>query len=309
MSGAPYGYRYIRKTDEAPAAYLVDEAEASVVRRIYEMYTRQQLLNAELLFDRLSLTSFNRDELNLSIELLYEADFVDVFQVRGTQRKVHGRYYRPLKQGSCLCFLYRGLDSILRQTWIEMKPPPTRVDEKSAVSPTPIAPIEVQGYVYDAKYRMSSMLRNLGDTERADKLRREASELARLLDKAYWIADRNYYAMALDGEKQPLACISSNPGHLLFARAVSRERCRAIISRLMHEDMSSGWGWRTLSQNEPTFNPLSYHRGSIWPHENSLIAHGMALYEFRQPAIEILTSLFQAALNFRTRVVLRRAAS
>lgn len=132
-----------------------------------------------------------------------------------------------------------------------------------------------------------------------DKLRREASELARRLDKAYWIADRNYYAMALDGEKQPLACISSNPGHLLFARAVSRERCRAIISRLMHEDMSSGWGWRTLSQNEPTFNPLSYHRGSIWLHENSLIAHGMALYEFRQPAIEILTSLFQAALNFR----------
>jgi len=113
------------------------------------------------------------------------------------------------------------------------------------------------------------------------------------------MADRNYFAMALDGEKQQLKCIASNPGHLLFTRAVNRERSRAIVTRLMREDMFSGWGWRTLSQEEPTFNPLSYHRGSVWPHDNSLIAHGMALNEFRRPTIQVLTALFQAALNFR----------
>ena len=146
---------------------------------------------------------------------------------------------------------------------------------------------------------MASLLRIFGDATRAEKLRKEAAELARRLDKAYWMPDRSYYAMALDGEKQQLQCIASNPGHLLFTCAISKDRCRAVVARLMQEDMSSGWGWRTLSQDEPTFNPLSYHRGSVWPHDNSLIAHGMALNEFRQPAIEILTALFQAALNFR----------
>jgi glycogen debranching enzyme len=148
-----------------------------------------------------------------------------------------------------------------------------------SVAPPPIAPIEVQGYVYDAKYRMASLLRNFGDAARAEKLRKEATELARRLDKAYWMSDRNYFAMALDGEKQQLKCIASNPGHLLFSRAVTREKSRAIVTRLMREDMFSGWGWRTLSQDEPTFNPLSYHRGSVWPHDNSLIAHGMSLNE------------------------------
>ena len=111
--------------------------------------------------------------------------------------------------------------------------------------------------------------------------------------------ERGYFAMALDGDKEQLKCVSSNPGHLLFTRAVGRERSRAIATRLMREDMFTGWGWRTLSKEEPTFNPLSYHRGSVWPHDNSLIAHGMALNEFRKPALQVLTSLFQSCLNFR----------
>jgi glycogen debranching enzyme len=105
--------------------------------------------------------------------------------------------------------------------------------------------------------------------------------------------------MALDSEKRPVEVISSNPGHLLFSRIVGRERGRSVVNRLMRSDMFSGWGWRTMSCEERVFNPLSYHRGSVWPHDNSLIAHGMALYEHRAPVTRIFTTLFHAALSFR----------
>ncbi|HVJ05502.1 MAG TPA: glycogen debranching N-terminal domain-containing protein [Candidatus Saccharimonadales bacterium] len=167
------------------------------------------------------------------------------------------------------------------------------------VASPPIALCEVQGYVYDAKYRMSSLLRMFGDHDRADKARRDANELARRFDKTYWMPERNFYAMALDSEKKPLEVISSNPGHLLWSRIINRERARVVTQRMMNEDMFSGWGWRTMAQTEQVFNPLSYHRGSVWPHDNSLIAHGMSLNEFREPALQVLSALFQAALEFR----------
>ncbi|ABF42260.1 Amylo-alpha-1,6-glucosidase [Candidatus Koribacter versatilis Ellin345] len=167
------------------------------------------------------------------------------------------------------------------------------------VAETPIALCEVQGYVYEAKYRMSSLLRTFGDTGTADRLRREATELAKRFDKAFWMPDEGFYAMALDAEKKPLRVISSNPGHLLFTRMLSRERARMVTQRFMQDDLYSGWGWRTLAMSERIFNPLSYHRGSVWPHDNSLIAHGMALNEYREPALQVLTSLYQAALEFR----------
>lgn len=168
-----------------------------------------------------------------------------------------------------------------------------------AVARPPIALAEVQGYVYDAKYRMASLLRAFGDAHRADRLKREALELAKRFEKAFWQPQRGFYAMALDAEKKPVDAISSNPGHLLFTRILNRDRARTITNKLMQPDMFSGWGWRTLSRDERIFNPLSYHRGSVWPHDNSLIAHGMALNEFREPAQQIFTSLFQAAQNFR----------
>jgi glycogen debranching enzyme len=163
----------------------------------------------------------------------------------------------------------------------------------------PIALVEVQGYVYDAKYRMSSLLRAFGDTVNAERLKREASDLAKRIEKAYWMSSRGFYAMALDGEKKQLQVIASNPGHLLWNRAISKDRSRAVVNRFMRDDMFSGWGLRTMSAEERVFNPLSYHRGSVWPHDNSLVVHGMALNEFRGPALRVLTTLFQAALRFR----------
>ncbi|HUI84134.1 MAG TPA: glycogen debranching N-terminal domain-containing protein [Candidatus Binatia bacterium] len=167
------------------------------------------------------------------------------------------------------------------------------------VAKPPIALCEIQGYVYDAKYRMSSLLRNFGDIKTADRLKREAAELARRFDRQFWIPGRGFYAMALDAEKKPLEVIASNAGQLLFTRIINRERARIVANRMMRDDMFSGWGWRTMSQAERVFNPLSYHRGSVWPHDNSLIAHGMAVNDMREPPLRVLTALYQAASKFR----------
>jgi glycogen debranching enzyme len=163
----------------------------------------------------------------------------------------------------------------------------------------PIALCEVQGYVYEAKYKMASLMRSFGDIRTADRLKRDAADMAKRFEKAFWMPSRNFYAMALDGQKRQCQVISSNPGHLLFTRMLPLERARAIMQQFIKPGMFTGWGWRTMCQDERVFNPLSYHRGSVWPHDNSMVAHGMALYEFREPANKIFTTLFQAALNFR----------
>ncbi|MGH9414650.1 MAG: amylo-alpha-1,6-glucosidase [Terriglobales bacterium] len=163
----------------------------------------------------------------------------------------------------------------------------------------PLALCEVQGYCYDARYRFSRLLRTSGDAAGADRLRRQATELSHRFEQQYWLPEQSYYAAALDGEKRPVPTITSNAGHLLWSRIIGRERARQVARRMMRSDMFSGWGLRTLSSDEPVFNPLSYHRGSIWPHDNSLIAQGFAFYDFKQPLLRILTGLFQAANYFR----------
>ncbi len=194
-------------------------------------------------------------------------------------------------------YLRRSPKGLVNQGWKDSWD--ANMHRDGTVAKPPIALCEVQGYVYDAKYRMSSLLRNFGDVKTADRLKREAAELARRFDRAFWMPSRGFYAMALDAEKRPLEVISSNPGHLLFTRIISRDRARIVANRLMRDDMFSGWGWRTMSQEERVFNPLSYHRGSVWPHDNSIIAHGMAVNDMRDGALRILTSLYQAASKFR----------
>jgi glycogen debranching enzyme len=167
------------------------------------------------------------------------------------------------------------------------------------IAKAPIALCEVQGYVYEAKYRIASLMRSFGEVHTADKLKKDAADLARRFEKAFWMQQRGFYAMALDREKRQLQVISSNAGHLLFTRILSQDRARAVTQRFLQPDLFSGWGLRTMSQEERVFNPLSYHRGSVWPHDNSIVAHGMALYEFRESALKIFDGLVQAALNFR----------
>ncbi|MGH9488476.1 MAG: amylo-alpha-1,6-glucosidase [Terriglobales bacterium] len=168
-----------------------------------------------------------------------------------------------------------------------------------SLPPPPLALCEVQGYCYDARYRMARLLRICGDSGGADRLRRQATELSHRFEKQFWLPDQGFYAAALDAQKRPVRAITSNAGHLLWSRIIGRDRARQLTRRLMRADMFSGWGVRTLSADEATFNPLSYHRGSVWPHDNSLAAQGFAFYDFKQPLLRILTGLFQAANFFR----------
>jgi glycogen debranching enzyme len=169
------------------------------------------------------------------------------------------------------------------------------------VARAPIAPCEVQGYVYDAKLRTAELARLVWrDRELADRLVREAGELKVRFDEAFWIEARGgYYALALDGEKRPVDSLCSNIGHLLWSGIVPDERVDAVVDNLMGPDLWSGWGVRTMSSADRAYNPLSYHNGSVWPHDNSLIAWGLGRHERWGETQRVVRRLFSVARHFR----------
>jgi glycogen debranching enzyme len=167
------------------------------------------------------------------------------------------------------------------------------------IAQPPIALVEVQGYAVRALRNASELLAGLGEHALAIEAKRRSDGLEDLIEERFWLEDRGYYAMALDRDKAPLRVDGSNPGHLLFSSAISSQRARQVTQRLLHEGLFCGWGIRTLSCNERTFNPMSYHCGSVWPHDNAIIGYGMARYGFHQEASVIFRALYDTALHFR----------
>jgi glycogen debranching enzyme len=165
---------------------------------------------------------------------------------------------------------------------------------------TPIAPAEVQGYVFDAKRRVSEIAREVWrDRGLADRLNAEATTLRDRFDAAYWVDNRGgYYALALDAEKQAVDSMCSNMGHLLWSGIVPPNRVDNVVDALMGDALWSGWGVRTMSEHDAAYNPLSYHNGTVWPHDNSLIAWGLARYGRWPEAQRIAQRLLQAARYF-----------
>jgi glycogen debranching enzyme len=164
----------------------------------------------------------------------------------------------------------------------------------------PIAPAEVQGYAYDAKRRLAELAREVWrDNALAQRLEAEATELKQRFDESFWIDDRGgYFALALDGEKQPVDSLCSNVGHLLWSGIVGDHRVDALVDRLMSDELWSGWGVRTMSSGDAAFNPLAYHNGTVWPHDNSLIAWGLARYGRWQESHRIIRSMLRATHYF-----------
>ena len=142
----------------------------------------------------------------------------------------------------------------------------------------PIATAEIQGYVYDAKLRVAELAGNLmGDGETAARLTQEAEELFERFNRDFWTEARGgYYVIGLDGDKQQIDSMTSNMGHLLWSGIVPEERARIVRDHLMSDDMFSGWGVRTMSRRDAGYNPIGYHTGTIWPHDNSIVAQGLA---------------------------------
>jgi glycogen debranching enzyme len=168
------------------------------------------------------------------------------------------------------------------------------------VAEGPIAPVEVQGYVYDAKLRTAELAREVWrDRVLADRLEREAEELRARFDEAFWVDERGgYFALALDGEKRRVDALCSNIGHLLWSGIVLPERVDAVVDALMADGLWSGWGVRTMSTDAAAYNPLSYHNGSVWPHDNSLVAWGLARYERWDESRRIVRAMLVAAEHF-----------
>ncbi|HEY6152080.1 MAG TPA: glycogen debranching N-terminal domain-containing protein [Gaiellaceae bacterium] len=173
-----------------------------------------------------------------------------------------------------------------------------------SIAHAPIAPAEVQGYVYDAKLRMAELAREIWrDRPLAERLEREAQELYRAFNERFWTDARGgYYVLALDGEKRQVDSLCSNIGHLLWSGIVPTERVDAVVDALMGEELWSGWGVRTMSSGDAGYNPLSYHNGTVWPHDNSLIAQGLARHRRWPEAQRIVRRMMGAAAHFRNQL-------
>lgn len=172
------------------------------------------------------------------------------------------------------------------------------VQDFGVPAPLPAALVEVQGYVHHAKAGLARIFRKLGKRELAERLQTEAVALRRRFNDLYWMPQERFYAQALDRDKRQVRSISSNPGHCLWSGIVDRRRARHLVGRLLAPDMFSGWGVRTLSTEAVSYNPMSYHNGSIWPHDNSIIAEGMRRYGYRREAELVARSVLEACMRF-----------
>jgi len=161
----------------------------------------------------------------------------------------------------------------------------------------PIALCEVQGYVYAGKLVASSLARALGHKDRADNLEHEAKALQERFEAEFWCEELGSYAMALDGNKKQCQVRSSNAGHALLCKIACPERAAITADTLLSERMFSGWGIRTVAAGESRYNPMSYHNGSVWPHDNALIALGLSLYGHQSKVLSVLSGLYEASLH------------
>ena len=195
----------------------------------------------------------------------------------------------------------RSSHGIRNQTWKDSEDSMAFHDGSLALPP--IAPMEVQGYVYDAKLRIAEIAREIWqDDALAEKLEHDAAELQRRFDEAFWLEDRGFYALGLDREKRPVDSATSNLGHLLWSGIVPEPRRNAIADLLMENALWSGWGVRTMAVGEGAYNPLVYHDGTVWPHDNSLIAWGLARSGRAHDAARILRAIVDAATYFDYRL-------
>jgi glycogen debranching enzyme len=170
-------------------------------------------------------------------------------------------------------------------------------------SKLPRATCEIQGYVYDARRRAARLAREVWkDEDLSTRLEREAAELKQRFNRDYWISDGEYFALALDGDGRKVDALTSNIGHLLWSGIVDEEKIPACVNHLMSETLFSGWGVRTMATTNGGYNPVGYHVGTVWPHDNSFIAWGLTRAGYRKEAARIALGILEAATYFGGRL-------
>lgn len=194
----------------------------------------------------------------------------------------------------------RSADGMRNQSWKDSGDAIVQADGSNAE--LPIATCELQGYVVAAKRAWADILDRVYEQHHdADRLRAAADRLVEQIEERFWWPEEDTYYLGLDGHKRPIESVSSNPGHLLWSGAISPERAVRVARRLLADDMWSGWGVRTLSADHRAYNPLSYQRGAVWPHDNGLLVAGLCRYGLGTPAATITRAMFEAADNFQRR--------
>ena len=184
-------------------------------------------------------------------------------------------------------------EGLANQGWKDSVDAVFHADGRLAVGPIALA--EVQGYVYAAKNLAAFCARRMGLAEQAAALEAEAAQLAERFEAAFWCPEIETYALALDGAKEPCRIRTSNAGQVLFTGIAAPDRARTVGRDLLDPAFFSGWGIRTVAQAEPRYNPMSYHDGSVWPHDNALIAFGLARYKLKPQLDRVFRALFDAA--------------
>jgi glycogen debranching enzyme len=190
----------------------------------------------------------------------------------------------------------RSADGLVHQGWKDSDDAICHADGSPARGP--VALCEVQGYVYAAERAGAVLALALGREERAADLNLRADRLRERFESAFWCEDLGTYALALDGDKRPCRVRSSNAGHCLFTGIAAADRAARVASGLLDADSYSGWGVRTLAAGEARYNPMAYHNGTVWPHDNALIAHGFSRYGLQEFAVRVLGGLFEAGTSF-----------
>lgn len=192
-------------------------------------------------------------------------------------------------------YLSRSTRGMRNQGWKDSHDSVVHADGRMAEPPIALA--EMQGYVYLAKERMADVYRALNRPEDAGRLENEAAELKRRFNESFWMEDEQFFAEALDADKRQVRTVTSNPGHGLYCGIIDDDRAVPLAKRLLSPDMFSGWGIRTMSKAAAAYNPMSYHNGSVWPHDNALIAAGLKRYGFARSTNRVATALFDAAVQ------------
>jgi glycogen debranching enzyme len=192
-------------------------------------------------------------------------------------------------------YLSRSPRGIRNQGWKDSHDSVVHAD--GSLAEPPIALAEVQGYVYVAKQRMADVYRAIGRPEDALRLEAEAARLRLAFNQAFWMEDEQYFAEALDADKRQVRTVTSNPGHGLYCGIIDDDKAAPLAKRLLSPDMFSGWGIRTMSKAAAGYNPMSYHNGSVWPHDNALIAAGLKRYGYARWTNRVATALFDAAVQ------------
>jgi glycogen debranching enzyme len=187
-------------------------------------------------------------------------------------------------------------DGLVHQAWKDSDDAVFHAD--GSLVHGPIALCEVQGYIYAARRAGAALAAVLGLTERAAELERQAVDLQERFERAFWCEELSTYALAVDGDKRPCRVRTSNAGQCLFTGIAHPDRARRLAQTLLAPESFSGWGIRTLAGSEVRYNPMSYHNGAVWPHDNALIAYGLARYGLGTKAVQLLTGLFEASLYF-----------